>query len=78
MLPGAATASRVKSALVIGINNYKQSPLRCCVKDANAVEAKLQSIGFKVTKVLDRDSAHPQRSWSHHCLTEELYLAGRE
>lgn len=44
-----------KFALVIGINNYKESPLSCCISDALAISEALQtpvSI-FSVTTLLD-------------------------
>ena len=43
-------------AVVVGIDEYKDKPLRCCVNDANAMEAIFKSIGCEVTKILNRDA----------------------
>jgi len=37
-----------RAALVIGNNNYKNNPLDGAVKDAEAVSARLENLGFKV------------------------------
>lgn len=45
----------VKFALVVGINDYKESPLSCCIEDALAVSDALQTkqSDFSVTTLLD-------------------------
>lgn len=54
LLPGPALAAR--KALVIGIDAYQNVPqLERAVGDAEAMAAKLATLGFAVTKVLDAD-----------------------
>ena len=54
LLPGQALAAR--KALVIGIDAYQNvSPLERAVGDAEAMAAKLSTLGFAVTTVLDPD-----------------------
>eukprot|EP00966_Prymnesium_polylepis_P034926 811958-Prymnesium_polylepis.1 len=40
-------------ALVVGINKYSRSPLRCCVNDAKEVHAALRRMGFDCVLELD-------------------------
>lgn len=35
-----------RKALVIGINDYKSSPLKCCVNDAKSVVALLEKMNI--------------------------------
>ena len=35
----------MKKALVVGINNYLSSPLRCCINDASGVATVLETHG---------------------------------
>ena len=54
LLPGPVLAAR--RALVIGIDAYQNvPPLERAVGDAEAMAAKLSTLGFAVTKVLDPD-----------------------
>ena len=42
-----------KEALVVGVKNYANSPLRNTLNDANDVAAKLKEMGFRVELSLD-------------------------
>ena len=54
LLPGGAQAARL--ALVIGINAYQNvPPLEKAVGDAEAMAARLSTLGFAVKKVIDPD-----------------------
>ena len=55
----------MRKALVVGINGYSSSPLRCCVNDATDVHAALQRMGFESILVLN-------------CDLDDLLLATRE
>jgi len=44
-----------RAALVIGNDNYERSPLQGSVNDAKNVAAKLKTLGFDVTPVIDAD-----------------------
>ena len=48
-------ATGMRKALVVGINGYSSSPLRCCVNDATDVHAALQRMGFESNLVLNCD-----------------------
>lgn len=51
-----ATAQAARLALVVGINDYEMiPPLAKAVGDAEAMSARLQELGFEVTKVLNPD-----------------------
>jgi len=58
--PPAVDGHRV--ALVVGNANYKNSPLRNSVNDANQVAAKLRGLNFTVTAVSDADNRTMRRA----------------
>lgn len=52
-LNGAQLSESKRFALVIGIEDYPESPLSLPVDDAKLVKQKLESVGFEVTLVID-------------------------
>lgn len=51
----------MRKALLIGINNYVDFPLRCCLNDVEALESSLSnvydgSINFSIEKILDKSA----------------------
>jgi uncharacterized caspase-like protein len=51
LLWSGAPAQAARLALVVGNGSYADSPLKNPVNDARAMEAKLKTLGFEVTKV---------------------------
>ena len=50
-----------KVAFVVGNNDYKETPLKNAVNDANLMEATLRRLGFTVQKVLNASKADFER-----------------
>lgn len=46
-----------KSAILFGINNYKNNPLKNAANDASALSKKLEELGFETKCFIDVDSA---------------------
>jgi len=46
-----------RKALIVGNQNYNQSPLRNALNDANAIAVRLRSVGFEVTAIDDAKAA---------------------
>ena len=44
-----------RRALVVGINEYSKTPLRCCVNDATDMHAALQRMNFESTLLVNPD-----------------------
>ena len=58
---GYNAEAQQKAAFVVGNNDYKETPLKNAVNDANLMEATLQRLGFTVQKVLNASKADFER-----------------